>query len=157
MGEKNDSLIKREKIFDNIIVTSGTKREAIRIISRLCATHRLVDASELEEAFLKREEWDSTGCGEGIAIPHAIIKGTSKVQLAIIRFRYPIDWEAFDDKPVDIAFAIIAPEEKGQERYLAFLSSLARKLVDEDFILDFRKCKNEDEIYEYITEKLKDC
>lgn len=152
-----DSLIKREKIFDNIIVTSGTKKEAIRIISRLCSVHRLVDESELEEAFWKREEWDSTGCGEGIAIPHAIVKGTNKVQLAVIRFRYPIEWEAFDDKPVDIAFAIIAPEEKGQEKYLAFLSSLARKLVDEEFVEGFRKCKNEDEIYEYITEKLENC
>ena len=50
-----DTLIKREKIFDNIIVPSGTKKEAIKIISRLCATHRLLDESTLEEAFWKRE------------------------------------------------------------------------------------------------------
>ena len=55
-----DTLIKREKIFDNIIVPSGTKKEAIKIISRLCATHRLLDESTLEEAFWKREEWDPT-------------------------------------------------------------------------------------------------
>lgn len=149
-----EGLIKREKIFDNIIVTSGTKKEAIRTISRLCATHRLLDEVELEEAFLKREEWDSTGCGEGIAIPHAIIEGTNKVQLAIIRFRYPIEWEAFDDKPVDIAFAIIAPKEEGQERYLAFLSCLARKLVDEEFVSDFRKCRNAEEMYRYLVNNL---
>lgn len=145
-----DTLIKKERIFDNIIVVSGTKKEAIKIISRLCAKHRLLDESELEEAFWKREEWDSTGCGEGIAIPHAIVKGTNKVQLAVIRFRYPIEWDAFDEKPVDIAFAIIAPEEKGQERYLSFLACLARKLVDEDFVTELRNCKNEDEIYTYI-------
>lgn len=46
-----DTLIKREKIFDNIIVPSGTKKEAIKIISRLCATHRLLDESTLEEDF----------------------------------------------------------------------------------------------------------
>lgn len=49
-----DTLIKREKIFDNIIVPSGTKKEAIKIISRLCATHRLLDESTLEEEFWKR-------------------------------------------------------------------------------------------------------
>lgn len=85
-----DTLIKREKIFDNIIVPSGTKKEAIKIISRLCATHRLLDESTLEEAFWKREEWDSTGCGDGIAIPHALVRETNKVQLAVIRFRYLI-------------------------------------------------------------------
>lgn len=149
-----DTLIRKERIFDNIIVVSGTKKEAIKIISRLCATHRLLDESELEEAFWKREQWDSTGCGEGIAIPHAIIKETNKVQLAVIRFRYPIEWDSFDGKPVDIAFAIIAPEEKGQERYLSFLACLARKLVDEDFVAKLRSCKNEDEIYTYIKSSI---
>lgn len=110
-----DTLIKREKIFDNIIVPSGTKKEAIKIISRLCATHRLLDESTLEEAFWKREEWD-----------------------------------AFDGKPVGVAFAIIAPEETGQEKYLSFLARLARKLVDEEFIESFRKCRNEEEMYEYL-------
>ena len=126
-----DTLIKRKKIFDNIIVPSGTKKEAIKIISRLCATHRLLDESTLEEAFWKREEWDPTGCGDGIAIPHA-------------------EWDAFDGKPVGVAFAIIAPEETGQEKYLSFLARLARKLVDEEFIESFRKCRNEEEMYEYL-------
>ena len=66
-------LVKKEKIFDNIVAVSGTKKEAIRTISRLCAKQTMLDATQLEKAFWKREEWDSTGCGEGIAIPHAII------------------------------------------------------------------------------------
>lgn len=145
-----DTLIKREKIFDNIIVPSGTKKEAIEIISRLCATHRLLDQSTLKEAFWKREEWDSTGCGEGIAIPHAIVKETNKVQLAVIRFRYPIEWDAFDEKPVNIVFAIVAPEEKDQRSYLSFLACLARGLVDEQFVENLRKCKNAEEMYTYL-------
>ena len=91
-------LVKKEKIFDNIVAVSGTKKEAIRTISRLCAKQTMLDATQLEKAFWKREEWDSTGCGEGIAIPHAIIKEIDEVQLFIVRFRYPIEWESFDDK-----------------------------------------------------------
>lgn len=68
----------------------------------------------------------------------------------MIRFRYPIEWDAFDGKPVSVAFAIIAPEETGQEKYLSFLARLARKLVDEEFIESFRKCRNEEEMYEYL-------
>ena len=96
----------------------------------------------------------STGCGEGIAIPHAIIKEIDEVQLFIVRFRYPIEWESFDDKKVDIAFAIIAPEEKGQEKYLVFLSRLARKLVDEKFIADFRNCRSTEAVYQYVKNEL---
>ena len=83
-----DMLVKKEKIFDNIVAVSGTKKEAIRTISRLCAKQTMLDATQLEKAFWKREEWDSTGCGEGIAIPHAIIKEIDEVQLFIVRFRY---------------------------------------------------------------------
>ncbi len=53
-------------------------------------------------------------------------------------------------KPVGVAFAIIAPEETGQEKYLSFLARLARKLVDEEFIESFRKCRNEEEMYQYL-------
>ena len=44
----------------------------------------------------------------------------------------------------------ISPEETGQEKYLSFLARLARKLVDEEFIESFRKCRNEEEMYEYL-------
>ena len=153
-GEQQlDRLIIRERIFDNIVAVSGTKKEAIRMISRLCAKQTALDATQLEEAFWKREEWDSTGCGEGIAIPHAIIKEIDEVQLFIVRFRYPIEWDSFDDKKVDIAFVIIAPEEKGQEKYLAFLSKLARKLVDEEFVTDFRRCRSTEAVYQYMKKE----
>lgn len=149
-----NTLIKRERIFDNIVAVSGTKKEAIRTISRLCAKQAMLDVAQLEEAFWKREEWDSTGCGEGIAIPHAIIKEIDEVELFIVRFRYPIEWDSFDDKKVDIAFAIIAPEEKGQEKYLTFLSRLARKLVDEKFVADFRSCRSAEAVYQYVKNEL---
>ena len=46
----------------------------------------MLDATQLEEAFWKREEWDSTGCGEGIAIPHAIIKKLMKYSYLLSDF-----------------------------------------------------------------------
>ncbi len=147
-------LIKRERIFDNIVAVSGTKKEAVRTISRLCANQTTLDAAQLEEAFWKREEWDSRGCGEGIAIPHAIIKEVNAVQLFIVRFRYPIEWDAFDNRKVDVAFAIIAPEEKGQEKYLAFLAHLARKLVDERFVAAFRSCRSAEALYQYMIKEM---
>ena len=52
------------------------------------------------------------------------------------------------------AFAIIAPEEKGQEKYLVFLSRLARKLVDEKFIADFRNCRSTEAVYQYVKNEL---
>ena len=47
-------LVKKEKIFDNIVAVSGTKKEAIRTISRLCAKQTMLDATQLEKAFWKK-------------------------------------------------------------------------------------------------------
>ena len=92
--------------------------------------------------------------GNEIYYTKDLIKEIDELQLFIVRFRYPIEWESFDDKKVDIAFAIIAPEEKGQEKYLVFLSRLARKLVDEKFIADFRNCRSTEAVYQYVKNEL---
>ena len=52
-----DMLVKKEKIFDNIVAVSGTKKEAIRTISRLCAKQTMLDATQLEKALQLHEEW----------------------------------------------------------------------------------------------------
>ena len=94
---------------------------------------------------------DSARCD---TVRESILEEIDEVQLFIVRFRYPIEWESFDDKKVDVAFAIIAPEEKGQEKYLVFLSRLARKLVDEKFIADFRNCRSTEAVYQYVKNEL---
>ena len=146
-------LLKEEAILLNASFQS--KAEAIDVLTQLQAdVGNVSDREKYRQGILAREADGTTAVGDGIAIPHAIIKEIDEVQLFIVRFRYPIEWESFDDKKVDIAFAIIAPEEKGQEKYLVFLPRLARKLVDEKFIADFRNCRSTEAVYQYVKNEL---
>lgn len=48
-----DMLVKKEKIFDNIVAVSGTKKEAIRTISRLCSKTDYVRCDTVRESILE--------------------------------------------------------------------------------------------------------
>jgi len=68
-----------------------------------------------------------TGVGHGVALPHARVAGITKVYAAFIRLDTPMDYEAIDDRPVDLAAMIIAPEDAGGA-HLRALAQLSRQL-----------------------------
>lgn len=148
------SLIREEMIFDNVYVASREKEEALRIISRLCAKRDGFYEDKFLTAFQEREDMDSTGFGGGIAIPHAIVEGLTDSIFAIVRFACPVEWEALDGEPVDLAMVAITPECVSESRHLPVIAALARKLMDEEFVYHLRRCKDKDQIYTYMLEEM---
>lgn len=61
--------------------------------------------------------------------PHARMNGLEKVVGAFIMLEKPIDFGAVDRQPVDIVFALFAPEEAGVE-HLKALALVSRTLRD---------------------------
>lgn len=62
------------------------------------------------EALLERERLGSTGMGRGVAIPHARLEGLDRIVGVFSRLQKPIDYDAADGEPVDLVFALFAPE-----------------------------------------------
>ncbi len=145
-----ERLVKEGMVFDHVQVQTREKKEALRLISHLCAKESGIYEGKLLEAFEKREHLDSTGCGEGIAVPHAQVSGVKEPMVVVIRFDWKVEWDSVDGKPVDLVFAIIAPQEDENNRYLTVLSLLFRRLMDQQFVSSLRKCKNKDQMYQYI-------
>lgn len=83
-----------------------------------------LDADELFGNLLARERLGSTGLGGGIAIPHCRLKQLDRVIGALITLEQSIDFEAVDDKPVDLLFTLVVPEQATQE-HLNTLAALA--------------------------------
>ena len=74
----------------------------------------------------------STGIGEGIAIPHCRLKQCDKTFGVLLQLEHPIDFDAIDQQPVDLIFALLVPEEATDE-HLKTLSMLAQKLSQADY------------------------
>lgn len=151
-----NELLKQDCIFMDVSPASPTKQAALELFSALCAQKGGFDQGSLFQAFLEREAMDSTGFGEGIAIPHAKIPGLTQPMIAVARFGCGVDWDAIDDQPVEIAIGLIMPKGDARNLHVDVLSAFARKLVHEDFTLGLKSARDAQELYTFIIREMED-
>ena len=68
---------------------------------------------DIVSAAMERERLGTTGVGTGVALPHARLDGIDKVYVAFARLETPLDYDAIDERPVDLVALLIAPENAG--------------------------------------------
>ena len=74
------------------------------------------------DAVLMRERLSGTGMNEGVAIPHARVRGLEHPVGGFARLETPQDFGALDGRPADLVFLLLAPAERGGDH----LKALAR-------------------------------
>src|ERR687883_307724 len=97
----------------------GGKKQALHELAAHAARLTGLEERLIYETLLQRERLGSTGIGEGIAIPHGKLSGLSGLFGLLARFERPIDFEALDGQPVDLAFLLLAPEGAGADHLKA--------------------------------------
>ena len=133
-------------------VHCSSKKRALEIISELAASRLTVAPQTLFEAMLAREKMGSTGIGNGIAIPHGKMElGTTTVAV-FIRTEQPIPFDAVDNQPVDLLFALLVPEDQCQQ-HLQTLSAVAKRLADKSVCRRLRTALSDEELYQILTEE----
>ncbi|MGR3741895.1 PTS sugar transporter subunit IIA [Companilactobacillus sp. DQM5] len=145
-----------ESIFNknNILIdsTSKTQDEAFRNIAKLVKKNGYTLSDEKFYLGLKTREGETTtGFKNGIAIPHSNDSSVIKTGLFYIKFTNSIEWNALDKKPVNMAIALSIPKNGGKE-HLRILSTVARKLMNEEFIQRLKNENNLDKIVQLINE-----
>ena len=106
----------------------GSKKRVLEYLSHFVADNiDSIDADSLYHQFLAREKLGSTGIGHGVAIPHCRVSGCQQIRAALLKLESPVDFDAIDDKPVDLVFALVVPEEQN-DKHLKTLSSIAELL-----------------------------
>jgi PTS system nitrogen regulatory IIA component len=82
------------------------------------------------EAILTREKMGSTGIGNGIAIPHGKLEeDTLRAVGVFVQLETPIAFDAIDNQPVDLLFALLVPADQ-TKTHLHTLSLVAKRLAD---------------------------
>lgn len=113
---------------------------------------RSTSVDELAAAAHAREAKSHTGVPGGVAIPHCRCAAVTEPTLGFARLKNPVDFGA-PDGPADLTFLIAAPEGGGRE-HLKILSTLARALVNKDFVASLRAAGSDEEVVALITEVL---
>src|SRR6185369_9598390 len=102
-----------------------------------------LDERRLFDRLLERERLGSTGIGGGIAIPHGRLPALAKPSGLFARLVHPIDFNAIDERPVDIVFLLIAPEGAGAD-HLKALARVSRLLRDRSLVEKLRATESAD-------------
>ncbi|MFT6294662.1 MAG: PTS system nitrogen regulatory IIA component [Glaciecola sp.] len=128
------------------MVGSSKKRILKTIGEHLSETNNNLDASEVFDSLMAREQLGSTGIGAGIAIPHCRVPLCSNIVGMLITLKEPIDFDSIDNSPVDIIFVLIVPEQKTNE-HIETLAGLAKLFSDEDFCYTLRNTQDSEDLY----------
>lgn len=128
MEVKISDFLKPESIIMEI--KSKDKIAAIKeLVDHMVAHKFVIDGEKFRSALAKRENLESTGIGDGIAIPHARTDAVRDLTLAFARSPEGVDFSAIDGKPSHLIFLIASPDSKKSEYILALakVSRLLRK------------------------------
>ncbi len=142
------AIIKRDCILPAL--KCGSKKQVLQELAQTAALATGIDDRVIFDTLLQREKLGSTGVGLGVAIPHGKFKNLPGITGLFARLSKPIPFDAVDDEPVDIVFALLAPEGSGAD-HLKALSRIARLMRDPDTVARLRNVETTAELYEELT------
>lgn len=133
---------------DGIVLRSGasSKRQALHVVAEAAAHILGRDAQEVMAGLLEREALGSTGLGGGVAVPHARLTGLKKPCAVFVRLDQPVAYDAVDDRPVDLLFALFASPEAGAD-HLRALAAVSRTLRSPELREMLRQARTIDAIH----------
>lgn len=129
-----------------IDLAAASKVQLLHIFAERAGRILGVDEGEIFRALTNREKLGSTGIGEGIAIPHAPVRGIEAPFTLFVRLGSPIDFESIDDTPVDIVCFLLTPTE-GSATHLNVLATIARMLRSPAILRSIRAASEPKEVY----------
>jgi len=105
--------------------------------------------NDILSAIKKRESIESTGIGNGIAIPHAKLNTIKNFYVILALSKEGIDFNATDKKPVYIIFLVLS-KEQDKVLYIRILARLARLLHNNEFRIGLTKKETPEEVINFI-------
>ena len=125
-----------------------SKKRLFETIARMISDDQpSLSYEELFHHLIAREKLGSTGLGKGIAIPHCRVDACPHPLGSLLTLEQAINFDAPDDQPVDILFALLVPGEAHQQ-HLDILANIARLFSQADFCEQLRGATNSRELYD---------
>lgn len=128
-----------------------SKKRLFQEVAEIAAAAHGIPADLALEALLERESLGPTGVGHGVALPHARLTSLDNVVAVFLRLERPIDFDAADRQPVDLFFALFAPEAAGVN-HLKALALASRTMRNDDICTKLRSNSKPTALHAILTE-----
>jgi PTS system nitrogen regulatory IIA component len=143
-------LIIPERVVCNAPVSS--KKRALELLGDLIADGQEdLDARAIFDSLLNRERLGSTGLGHGVALPHGRLPQSRYAIGAFLKLQQGVDFDAIDQQPVDLIFALLVPEHFTDE-HLKILAFLAEMFSDQDFCMRLKAAETDQMVFQLLIE-----
>jgi PTS system nitrogen regulatory IIA component len=145
-----DILVRDASILD---LTAAAKDDVLAELAGALATAEpALDRDGLLTVLREREALQSTGIGEGVAIPHGKVHGLDRLVATFARSRGGVDFESIDGQPTQLFFLLVVPEQSGGQ-HLKALARISRFFRDASFRERLIAADDLDEIFRAIEEE----
>lgn len=111
-----------------------------------------IDEEKLLGVLRDREALQSTGIGEGVAIPHGKMSGLDRLVATFARSSAGVDFDSIDGQPTQLFFMLVVPEQSGGQ-HLKALARISRFFRDASFREKLLAAADLDEIFRAIEEE----
>jgi PTS system nitrogen regulatory IIA component len=129
--------------------SSFDKEKAIGLLAKLIGDRDGVSIADIERALLDREQLQSTGIGEGVAIPHGALPQLTEQVAALLIVPDGVEFQAIDDAKVSILFGVITPKRATGE-HLKTLARVSKLLRNKDFRHRLIHCTDAPGVFDLI-------
>jgi len=129
----------------NGLELSSKKRLLEKLGTLLANADPNLSSEDVFGRLCERERLGSTGLGHGVALPHARMQEVTEAIGAFVQFRKGVAFDAFDNGPVDLAFALLVPESV-TELHLQLLAQLASMFNNPQLRQDLRRATSAEQI-----------
>jgi len=130
----------------------ASKKKALELLGDLIASAEpAISSRAIFDSLLGRERLGSTGLGHGVALPHGRLSGSQQAIGAVLKLDQGIDFDAIDQQPVDLMFALLVPEHFTDE-HLKIIAYLAEMFDDKSFCEQLRTITSGQQLYDRLTD-----
>ena len=108
------------------------KAGVLKTLAQMLTLGTAVEGTAVERVLSEREQLQSTGIGEGVAIPHGALGQIDNQHATLLIVPDGVDFVAIDGQKVNIVFAVIGPKRATGE-HLKTLARVSRLLRNKTF------------------------
>ncbi len=131
-------------------VTAKSKRALMDVVGHHMESVHAISHPWVARGLEQREKIGSTAIGFGVAIPHARIMELDRIQVAYLRLKSPIAFDAPDGIPVSDIFVLLVPKQATQE-HLLLLAEVSQLFAERRFRDALHRCASPQQVKHLFT------
>ncbi len=114
---------------------------------------KVKDFNLAKSSVYDRESIMVTGIGKGVAIPHSKSDAVTGATASFVTLAKPIDYDSFDNIPVNIAIMILGPNEN-PKIHLSLIGNIARIFQSDLNRIKMLRAKTSEDVFNVLKNSM---